>query len=129
MNTENEIGVKIFNNHEVPFYSEIDGHFAPVPMFVGNEILKDLPFSVAAVEISKKVGQPIAALHKHDQAEIYLVPSPGLEFDVITDKGKVTVESPSVIVIPANTPHQFIVKSCEYSPCYIMGIFTKLKNS
>jgi hypothetical protein len=31
------------------------------------------------------------------------------------------------VLAKANTPHQFIVKSCKYSPCYIMGIFADLK--
>lgn len=126
MKEKNEIGIIVFNNKEVPYYTEMDGHYAPVPMFLGDNLLKNLPFSIAAVDISKKLGQPIAELHKHNQAEVYFIPSPGVKLDVKTDKGCVTVESPTVVVIPKHTDHQFIIHSCMYSPCYIMGIFTDL---
>lgn len=107
---------------DVPKYLELDGHHHPVPIYAGPEYLPGVPFHVAAVDAAQLVGKPIADLHKHDTAEVYLVLSPGLTFEIQTENGTVLLESPVSVLIPAGLQHRFVVREVSIAPCYFLGI-------
>jgi mannose-6-phosphate isomerase-like protein (cupin superfamily) len=108
--------------HGLPRYEEMPGHHAPTPIYLGPEDAAGLPIKIAAVDTSELVGKPLSELHTHDVDEIYLVVTPGLRFDVETDRGTVRATSPTSIRIPAGTPHRFVVREATVSPCPLLGI-------
>jgi mannose-6-phosphate isomerase-like protein (cupin superfamily) len=107
---------------ELPREERMPGHPAPAQIYLGPEDVEGLPIKVAAVDGAQLVGKPLTELHRHDVDEIYLVVTPGLRFDVETDAETVSVCSPASVRIPAGTPHRFLVREAELSPCPFLGI-------
>jgi mannose-6-phosphate isomerase-like protein (cupin superfamily) len=107
---------------DLPREERLPGHPAPAQIYLGAEDVEGLPIKVAAVDASELVGKPLTELHRHDVDEIYLVVTPGLRFDVETDVETVSVRSPASVRIPAGTPHRFLVREAEVSPCPLLGI-------
>jgi mannose-6-phosphate isomerase-like protein (cupin superfamily) len=101
------------------------GHPAPAEIYLGPEDVEGLPIKVAAVDASQLVGKPLTELHRHRVDEIYLVVTPGLRFDVETDAETVAVRSPASVRIPAGTPHRFVVRQADASPCPLLGILVE----
>ena len=112
---------------ELPRQERMPGHPAPAQIYLGPEDVEGLPIKVAAVDASELVGEPLTELHRHDVDEIYLVVTPGLRFDVETDAETVSVRSPASVRIPAGTPHRFLVREAERSPCPFLGILVDLR--
>lgn len=110
---------------DLPRQERMPGHPAPAAIYLGPEDAPGLPIKVAAVDASELVGIPLTELHTHDVDEIYLVVTPGLRFDVETDRGSVDVNSPASVRIPAGTPHRFVVRQAEVSPCLLLGILVE----
>jgi mannose-6-phosphate isomerase-like protein (cupin superfamily) len=106
----------------LPRHELMPGHHAPAAIYLGPEDVPGLPIKVAAVDASELVDEPLSELHTHDVDEVYLVVTPGLSFDVETDRGSVRVTSPASVRIPANTPHRFVVREAKTSPCPLLGI-------
>lgn len=108
---------------DLPRLQEMPGHHAPASIYLGPEDAPGgLPVTVAAVDAAELVGQPLSDLHVHDVDEVYLVVTPGLSFDVETDRGSVSVASPASVRVPAGTPHRFVVRAADVSPCPFLGI-------
>ena len=107
---------------ELPREERMPGHPAPAHIYLGPEDVEGLPITVAAVDAAQLVGKALTELHRHDVDEIYLVVTPGLRFDVETDAETVSVRSPASVRIPAGTPHRFLVRAAEVSPCPLLGI-------
>ena len=110
---------------ELPREERMPGHRAPARIYLGPDDVEGLPIKVAAVDASQLVGKPLTELHQHDVDEIYLVVTPGLRFDVETDAETVSVRSPASVRIPAGTPHRFLVREAEHSPCPFLGILVE----
>jgi mannose-6-phosphate isomerase-like protein (cupin superfamily) len=110
---------------DLPRQEQMAGHPAPAEIYLGPEDAEGLPIKVAAVDASQLVGTPLTELHRHQVDEIYLVVTPGLRFDVETDAETVTVRSPASVRIPAGTPHRFVVRDAELSPCPLLGILVE----
>jgi mannose-6-phosphate isomerase-like protein (cupin superfamily) len=110
---------------ELPREERMPGHPAPAHIYLGPEDVQDLPIKVAAVDASQLVGKPLTELHRHDVDEIYLVVTPGLNFEVETDTETVSVHSPASVRIPAGTPHRFYVRAATQSPCAFLGILVE----
>jgi mannose-6-phosphate isomerase-like protein (cupin superfamily) len=110
---------------ELPRAERMPGHPAPAHIYLGPDDVEGLPIKVAAVDASQLVGKPLTELHRHDVEEIYLVVTPGLRFDVETDAETVSVRSPASVRIPAGTPHRFLVREAELSPCPLLGILVE----
>jgi mannose-6-phosphate isomerase-like protein (cupin superfamily) len=106
----------------LPREERMPGHPAPAHVYLGPEDVEGLPIKVAAVDASQLVGKPLTELHRHEVDEIYLVVTPGLRFDVETDAETIPVRSPASVRIPAGTPHRFLVRASEFSPCPLLGI-------
>jgi mannose-6-phosphate isomerase-like protein (cupin superfamily) len=111
---------------ELPREERMPGHPTPAHIYLGPEDVEGLPIKVAAVDASQLVGKPLTELHRHDVDEIYLVVTPGLRFDVETDAETVSVRSPASVRIPAGTPHRFLIREAELSPCPFLGILVEL---
>jgi mannose-6-phosphate isomerase-like protein (cupin superfamily) len=109
----------------LPREERMPGHPAPAHIYLGPEDVEGLPIKVAAVDASQLVGKTLTELHRHDVDEIYLVVTPGLRFDVETDRETVSVCSPASVRIPAGTPHRFLVREAELSPCPLLGILVE----
>jgi mannose-6-phosphate isomerase-like protein (cupin superfamily) len=107
---------------DLPREKRLPGHPEPARIYLGPEDVAGLPITVAAVDAAELVGTPLTELHSHDVDEIYLVVTPGLRFDVETDAETVSVRSPASVRIPAGTPHRFLVREAEVSPCPFLGI-------
>lgn len=112
---------------DLPREELMPGHHHPARIYLGPDDVPGLPIRVAAVDASQLVGQPVANLHEHDVDEIYLVVTPGLRFEVETDAESVVVRSPASVRIPAGTPHRFIVREAEVSPCTFLGILVDME--
>ena len=110
----------------LPHYEEVVGHYKPVPIYAGPDSLPGVPFHVAAADAAELVGNPVADLHQHDVAEVYLAVTPGLRFDIETDQGSVSLESPASVLIPAGTWHRFVVREVSIAPCPFLGILIDL---
>jgi mannose-6-phosphate isomerase-like protein (cupin superfamily) len=110
---------------DLPREERMAGHPAPAQIYLGPEDVEGLPVKVAAVDASELVGKPLTELHRHDVDEIYLVVTPGLQFDVETDAETVAVRSPASVRIPAGTLHRFVVREAEVSPCPLLGILVE----
>lgn len=110
---------------DLPREERMAGHPAPAQIYLGPEDVEGLPIKVAAVDAAQLVGRPLTELHQHPVDEIYLVVTPGLRFDVETDAETVTVRSPASVRIPAGTPHRFVVREAELSPCPFLGILVE----
>jgi mannose-6-phosphate isomerase-like protein (cupin superfamily) len=113
---------------DLPRHEVMEGHHAPAPIYLGPEDGADVPIKLAAVDASQLVGKPMADLHTHDGDEIYLVVQPGLSFDVETDRGSISVTSPASVRVPAGTPHRFVVRGAETSPCTFLGILLEARS-
>jgi mannose-6-phosphate isomerase-like protein (cupin superfamily) len=100
----------------------MSGHHGPADIYLGREDAPGVTFTVAAIDAAALVGKPLADLHSHDVDEIYLVVTPGLRFDVETDRGSVEVLSPASVRIPAGTRHRFVVREAAVAPCPFLGI-------
>jgi mannose-6-phosphate isomerase-like protein (cupin superfamily) len=107
----------------LPVYEEMDGHHAPVPIFLSPETLPDAPFRIAAVDAAQLIGAPHADLHVHeDHDEIYLCVTPGLRFEVETDAERIALQSPASVFIPAGVRHRLIVHEVATDTCPFLGI-------
>jgi mannose-6-phosphate isomerase-like protein (cupin superfamily) len=109
-------------NEGLPRQVAIPGHHGPADMYLSPEDAAGVTFTVAAVDAATLVGKPLADLHSHDVDEIYLVVTPGLRFEVETDRGSVEVRSPASVRIPAGTRHRFVVREAAVAPCPFLGI-------
>jgi hypothetical protein len=109
----------------LPRYEEMPGHHAPAAIYLGPEDAPGLPVRIAAADASTLVGESLAELHTHDVDEIYLVVTPGLRFEVETDRGSISATSPTSVRIPAGTPHRFVVREATVSPCPLLGILVE----
>lgn len=123
MATGNDSRVSVVE--DLPREERMAGHPAPARIYLGPEDVEGLPIKVAAVDASELVGKPLTELHRHEVDEIYLVVTPGLHFDVQTDTETVPVRSPASVRIPAGTPHRFVVRRAERSPCPFLGILVQ----
>jgi mannose-6-phosphate isomerase-like protein (cupin superfamily) len=110
---------------DLPREEQMAGHPAPAQIYLGAEDVEGLPIKVAAVDAAELVGKPLTELHRHAVDEIYLVVTPGLRFDVETDAETVAVRSPASVRIPAGTPHRFVVRQADVSPCPFLGILVE----
>lgn len=117
---EDSLGLQVVEG--LPRHERMPGHHAPAPIYLGPEDVPGLPIKVAAVDASELVGTPLSDLHQHAVDEIYLVVTPGLRFEVETDRGSIDVRSPASVRIPAGTPHRFVVHEAAVSPCPFLGI-------
>jgi mannose-6-phosphate isomerase-like protein (cupin superfamily) len=115
-----EAGVVV--DEALPRLEPMPGHHAPASIYLSPEDDPKVSVRVAAVDASSLVGEPLSDLHTHDVDEIYLVVTPGLAFDVETDRGSVHVTSPASVRIPAGRPHRFVVREASSSPCPLLGI-------
>jgi mannose-6-phosphate isomerase-like protein (cupin superfamily) len=107
----------------LPVHEEMDGHHAPVPIFLSPETLPGAPFRIAAVDAAQLIGAPHADLHVHDDHdEIYLCVTPGLRFEVETDAERIALESPASVFIPAGVRHRLIVHEVATDTCPFLGI-------
>ena len=106
----------------LPEYEKIEGHHAATEIFLRPEHAAGAPLTIAAADASKLVGKPLADLHRHDCDEVYLVVTPGLQFEVETDLGSVMVESPASVHVPAGRLHRFVVHEATVSPLPFLGI-------
>jgi hypothetical protein len=107
---------------DLPREETMEGHPAPALIYLGPEDAPGVAVRVAAVDAAELVGKALTDLHTHDVDEIYLVVTPGLAFSVETDEGSVDVSSPASVRIPAGTPHRFVVREAEVTPCPFLGI-------
>jgi mannose-6-phosphate isomerase-like protein (cupin superfamily) len=110
---------------DLPREQRMPGHPSPAQIYLGPEDVEGLPITVAAVDAAELVGKSLTELHTHDVDEIYLVVTPGLRFDVETDAETVSVRSPASVRIAAGTPHRFLVRAAEVSPCPFLGILVE----
>ena len=123
--TEERAGLIVADG--LPRYEEMPGHHGPAPIYVGPEILPGVPFRVAAADAAELVDKPIADLHRHDAAEIYVVVTAGLKFEVQTEHGNVPLESPVSVLIPAGVRHRFVVREAAVAPLPFLGILVDLE--
>jgi mannose-6-phosphate isomerase-like protein (cupin superfamily) len=107
----------------LPVHLEMDGHHAPVPIFLSPQTLPQAPFTVAAVDAAQLIGAPHADPHVHpDHDEIYLCVTPGLRFEVETDAETIALASPASVFIPAGVRHRLIVHEVSTDTCPFLGI-------
>jgi mannose-6-phosphate isomerase-like protein (cupin superfamily) len=106
----------------LPREQVMEGHHAPASIYLAPEDAPGVAVTVAAVDASELVEKPLADLHTHSVDEIYLVVTPGLHFAVETDAGSVELSSPVSVRIPSGTPHRFVVREAEVSPCPLLGL-------
>ncbi|MFC1941831.1 cupin domain-containing protein [Chloroflexota bacterium] len=112
---------------DLPKYTEVTGHHAPVPFWIAPNMFPGINIEIAAGEASKMVGNPNAAPHTHDIPEVYLCVTEN-RGDVVVEiqigDEKFTVESPFAVFVPPGTDHCFAVLKCD-SPNYVFGIGQK----
>jgi mannose-6-phosphate isomerase-like protein (cupin superfamily) len=107
----------------LPVHEEMDGHHAPVPIFLSPETLPGTPFRIAAVDAAQLVGAPHADPHVHEEHdEIYLCVTPGLRFEVEAGGERIALASPASVLIPAGVTHRLIVNECGTDTCPFLGI-------
>jgi quercetin dioxygenase-like cupin family protein len=107
----------------LPVHEQMDGHHAPVPIFLSPETLPGATFRVAAVDAAGLIGAPHADPHVHeDHDEIYLCVTPGLRFEVETDGERIALSSPASVFIPAGVRHRLIVHEVATDTCPFLGI-------
>lgn len=111
----------------LPRYKEMPGHHEPTPIYVDPDILPGVPFSVAAADAAELVDKPLADLHQHDAAEVYVVVTPGLKFEVQTERDVVPLKSPVSVLIPAGVWHRFVVREATTAPLPFLGILVELE--
>lgn len=115
---------------QLPILRKVIGHHHDVPFFVTEDMFGGVPFEIAGGDISNLVGTPVAATHEHTIDEIYFLISanPGdAVIEVEIDGVSKSYTSPSVIHVPANTPHRFITKAAK-SGSYCFGILYKSRS-
>jgi len=117
---DDETGVSVVA--DLPREELLPGHHAPSSIYLGPGDAPGVGFKIAAADAAQFVGRPLADLHAHEVDEVYLVVTPGLHFDVETDRGSVEVRSPVSVRIPAGTPHRFVVREARTSPCPFLAI-------
>jgi mannose-6-phosphate isomerase-like protein (cupin superfamily) len=107
----------------LPVHEEMDGHHAPVPIYLSPQTLPGTPFRIAAVDAAQLIGAPHADPHVHEEHdEIYLCVTPGLRFEVETDEERIALCSPASVFIPAGVRHRLIVNECGTDTCPFLGI-------
>jgi mannose-6-phosphate isomerase-like protein (cupin superfamily) len=107
----------------LPVHEEMDGHHAPVPIYLSPQTLPNAPFRVAAVDAAQLIGAPHADLHVHDDHdEIYLCVTPGLKATVETEAETIQIVSPATVFIPAGVHHRLVVHEVATDTCPFLGI-------
>lgn len=107
---------------DLPQMEQLEGHHTPTEIYLRPSQAAGTPVTIAAADASQLVGRPLAALHRHDVDEVYLVVTPGLLFEVETEEGSVMVESPASVHVPAWLLHRFVVHEAAVSPLPFLGI-------
>lgn len=105
---------------DLPVLRTVDGHHAEVPFLLTADMFGGLPIEVAGGDISDKVGKPVAELHRHEVAELYLLVSPspgGARIEVTVDGATIEASSPSVVHVPAGALHRFVTLEAEPGSC------------
>lgn len=109
---------------ELPVWREVAGHHAAAPFLLTQEMFGGLPFDLASAELSELVDRPIAELHEHDSAEIYVLLSaqPGeAEIEIELPDGPVRLTSPAALLVPARTKHRFVTRRAAPG-CFCLGL-------
>lgn len=109
----------------LPVHQEMDGHHAPVPIYLSPQTLPvpQASFTIAAVDAAQSIGAPHADPHVHpDHDEVYLCVTPGLRFEVETEAETIALDSPASVFIPAGVRHRLIVHEASTDTCPFLGI-------
>ncbi|MBB6254525.1 cupin domain-containing protein [Nitrospirillum iridis] len=109
---------------DLPRFAPVAGHFHDVPFYVSREMFGGVPIEIAGGEIAHLVETPVAATHRHDCPEIYLLLSPspkGAVIEVEVNDQIFTVVSPAAFYVPAGAPHRFVTRRAERGS-YCLGV-------
>lgn len=101
---------------DLPRLIEVPGHHQPAPFYLTEDMFGGIPLHVAAVELSDRVGKPVAAPHRHAVDEIYLLLAPtegGATIAVTIDGTTHRVDAPAAVRVPAGAEHYFVAERAE----------------
>lgn len=114
----------VASHSDLPIFVPVPGHHAPVPFYLMKDMFGGLPVEIAGGEVSDKVDRPVAAPHRHEVPEIYLLVSPnpgGARIVVEVEGERHFLSSPAVLYVPAQAEHHFVTLRAERGS-YCFGI-------
>jgi hypothetical protein len=101
---------------DLPRYLPVAGHYQPAPFYLTSDMFGGVPVQLAGGPIHQLVGKPVATMHRHDVAEVYLLvsPTPGkARIEVTVEETTYQLVSPALLHVPAGAEHCFLTVDAE----------------